>query len=217
MQQLLGKKATPEEAIYDLAERRQKPWVFASAAMTLNGKITSHAKPLGGQADQRWYNLLHEYSDVAVIGAETFRSSAGSGSRYQGREIAILSDSLRLPKDAEIFHQKEIVHIFTSSEKEFSVPNPNVRVLRKEDWTAEEIIESLGQRRIMIDGGGYIYHFFGQVIRDWILCSVPRFVSEERPSIWGGSEESPLLDLRWLYQEDQRLFLRFHNPTALPE
>lgn len=214
MQQLLGKKETPEEAIYSLAERRQMPWVFASAAMSLNGKITSHAKPLGGEADQRWYDLLHECADVAVIGGETFRSS--SGSRYQGREIAILSNSLRLPQDAEIFQKKEVVHIFTDSEEEFHVPNPNVRILRKENWTPEEIIECLGPRRIMIDGGGYIYRFFGQIVRDWILCSVPRFVSDERPSIWRGEGESPLLDLRWIYQEDQRLFLRFHNPAALP-
>lgn len=209
-------KHEPEEALSALADRRGRPWVFASAAMTLDGKINCKHRPLGGPADQVWYGLLHRFAETVVIGAENFRTaSTDDGTRYQGKELVILSDSLDLPLHAPAFRGGTQVKIFTRSQKTLPLDNATVEYFRSDSWKPEEVVEALGERRILIDGGGDIYRFFFPVVMDWIVCSVPLFASDSQPSIWPGQGESTLLELRWLYAADNRLFSRWSNKALI--
>ena len=218
MEQLLptDNRLDPDEALRALSERRGRPWVFASAAMTLNGKINCKHRPLGGPGDQVWYGLLHQFAETVVIGGENFRTaSTDQGTRYQGKELVILSNSLDLPLHAPAFSGGTKVKIFTRSQETLDVDNDTVEYFRSDSWTPEGIVKALGQRRILIDGGGDIYRFFFPVVMDWIVCSVPLFAGESQPGIWTGQDESALLDLRWLYSADNRLFCRWSNTALL--
>lgn len=189
-----------EEARGSFRAIRRPSWIYASAALTLDGKITSERKPLGGKVDKEWYRFLVAESEVVVVGAQTFRGS----SAYKGKDVVILSQSLRFPKGS---FESGSYTIYTESSDR---PNLGPYVRIKPLVSAENILRGLGARKILVDGGGSAYTMFGELIEDWFLTLVPRFSGDSQVSLWTG-DESPELRPSWMLEADGRMLCRFQR------
>lgn len=194
---------------------KSRGYVYASAAITLDGKLNSNRKPLGGEADSDWYRFLADQADEIIIGGETFRGSvAKKDTRYQGRTISVLSNSLNLPLDAPAVVGPDKFRVYTT--KDLNSPEAErIKSLSKNNLvkkfvSAEEIINQ-SNRSLLIDGGGEIYTLFAPFIDDWFLTLVPRFGPNDKTKIWLGDFDSPELEPNWIFSTESRLFCRFQK------
>jgi riboflavin biosynthesis pyrimidine reductase len=195
-------------------------FVYSSAAITLDGKLNSNRKPLGGEIDRDWYRFLVERADQIIIGGETFRGSgAKKDTRYQGRAISVLSNSLNLPLDAKAITGSEELTVYTNKDlnspqaKRIEALSENNSV--KRFTSAQDIIDK-SKGSVLIDGGGEIYTLFAPFIDDWFLTLVPRFGPNKKTSIWLSDFDSPELEPDWVFSKESRLFCRFRKSKFLP-
>lgn len=194
-----------KEAFQELSESKGEGWVYASAALTLNGRLGAQLRPFGGEADREFYAQMTEVAGSIIIGAETVRRT-GQWYKPGKRNTAIISASGRLPEDAPLLSETGRVTVYTSSDRQMKCSNPELQVKRGH-WTAERILADLEGAPIMIDGGGQIYSMFSDYIDDWFTTSVPVMAGQEQPEIWRSGRELNL-NYRWILAEENRLLSR---------
>lgn len=192
-----------EEAKERFRAIRKPGWTYASAAITLDGRINSLRKPLGGPTDREWYHFLLEEAEAIVVGAETFRGSARRDTTaYQNKDIVVLSRSLRL--EPELFRGGSYTIYTPSQDRPDLGRNVRIRPL----LSARNIRQDLGMQKVLVDGGGTAYTLFGETVDDWFLTLVPRFSGSSQTALWE-SDESPELRPAWMLEADDRMLCRF--------
>ncbi|MFV0416777.1 MAG: bifunctional diaminohydroxyphosphoribosylaminopyrimidine deaminase/5-amino-6-(5-phosphoribosylamino)uracil reductase RibD [Chthoniobacterales bacterium] len=126
------------------------PWVIAKAAMSLDGKISSHpeARWLTSPAARRDAMKLRARVDAILIGAQTLRTDDPSLT-LRGREVAALPQPLRVvwSRSGDL---PEGAKLFTDSQKDQTL------VVRERSLRA--VLKKLaghGVVSVLIEGGGF--------------------------------------------------------------
>lgn len=219
--------------IKDLSQ--QENWVFASAAISWDGKLKAGSgfKPFGGSYDSKIYRTLRQSAQATIIGANTVRASKKtSGKDHPGFKNVpvILSRSLYFEDDTQLFSTPQKAFLYTTPQpnahavKKLSEGNP-LLVIKSGFWPAQAILEDLkkkGYSRVLVDGGGSIYSMFSEYVQDWFLTKVPVLSGNDEPLFWGPQAPNSAnkfsstneLEIVYSFTEGNRVFNQLKNNSA---
>lgn len=188
------------------AERED--WCYASAAVSLNGRLAAGLRPFGGEADQERYRALLAAAGTIVIGAETLRVASEWYRPEMGR-FAVISRSGKLPKESPLLRSDCPLVVYSEADQG-EYDNQLVDWRQKESWTAEEILEDISPGPVLIDGGGQIYALFAPLIDDWFITTVPTLAEQSRPEFWPSESELGLSLVNY-FTADSRLLCHWRR------
>jgi riboflavin-specific deaminase-like protein len=185
MQMVLGPRPGPV-AEADLSSAYPWPagrtWVRAMMVMTLDGATVGpdgRSRSISSVGDRRIFHAVRRFSDVVLIGAGTFRAeryrpmrSTDETARARGEQglqrapqVAIVSASLDLPWEEQIFPDSDLRPLVVTSEAADperlarARDHAEVLVLPGAEVDVSELLAELGRRgqhRIVCEGGAVL-------------------------------------------------------------
>jgi riboflavin-specific deaminase-like protein len=216
------------------AAHSERPYAVTNFAVTVDGQATiaGRSGPIGSDADTAMLAGLRTRVDAVMIGAGTMRAErygrmVGDPEKRSRREreglahdplAVIVSDSLELPWDAELFAcgQGRVV-IFTSSDQEPPPTATSLRVVRHQgrvDLVAamRHLRTERGVRALLCEGGPHLHAelLAAGLVDELFVTVAPKLAGDAGPGmIEGLPERVRELELAWLLEAGGELFARY--------
>jgi riboflavin-specific deaminase-like protein len=211
-----------------------RPYTVTNFALTVDGRATIDGRsgPIGSDTDTAVLVALRTRVDAVMIGAGTMRAErygrvVGDPHKRARREreglphdplLVIVSDSLELPWDAELFTNGQgRVLIFTSSEKDPPETATPVRVERH-DHTVDLVAAThhlrreRGVRALLCEGGPHLHAQLvaASLVDELFITVAPKLEGGAGPRLVEGlPERTRDLELVWLLEDEGELFTRY--------
>jgi len=182
---LMGKEANELIRGFRSVQTRQRPWVIAKTAMSLDGRITrpeGEGQWLTGQAARSYVQQLRNEVDVILTGGETIRRDNPSLTvREYDREIQPLRAVMTRQGLSEEFH------IFTDAyadRTKIYLGDAPMDVLKS---LAQE-----GHNTILLEAGGTLLGDFSDLdlIDEWVIFLAPMLTGGLKSGVAGKGAES---------------------------
>ena len=239
------RRLVPEPAEVDPAEQIRsldlvslahddRPYTVTNFALTVDGRATiaGRSGPIGGETDTAVLVALRTRVDAVMIGAGTMRAErygrvVGDPDKRAGREteglsadplMVIVSDSLELPWEAELFTNGHgQVLILTSSENDPpDTPTP-IEVERHDHRVdlgaaVERMRRERGVRALLSEGGPHLHAGLvaADLVDELFITFAPKLEGGTGPGLVEGlPERTRDLELAWLLEDDGELFTRY--------
>ena len=229
----------PHEWLAELAPAERapddRPFVFLNMVASVDGRaaIEGGTHTLGSDADTLLLTELRTLADAVLIGTGTLRAEGygrlvGNAERVARREAAgrpatplavLLSRSLDLPWDAGLFAAADQpVVVYTGADASPPDVAAPLEVVRLDDASPAAALRDLRQRRgvraLLCEGGPTLNRALlaGGLVDELFLTLSPLLAGNaEAPRIVEGDDlEAPAnLDLEWILQHDDELYLRY--------
>jgi riboflavin-specific deaminase-like protein len=228
----------PAEAIRALdfvsLAHEDRPYTVTNFALTVDGRATIDGRsgPIGSKTDTAVLVALRTRVDAVMIGAGTMRAErygrvVGGAEKRARREreglphdplMVIVSDSLELPWDAELFTNGQgRVLIFTSSQGDPPETATPIRVERHDhrvDLVAavHHLRRERGVRALLSEGGPHLHAqlLAADLVDELFITVAPKLEGGAGPGLVEGlPERTRDLELAWLLEEDGELFSRY--------
>lgn len=211
-----------------------RPYTVTNFALTVDGRATIDGRsgPIGSDTDTAVLVALRTRVDAVMIGAGTMRAErygrvVGDPNKRARREreglphdplMVLVSDSLELPWDAELFTNGQgRVLIFTSSDEEPPETATPVRVERHEhrvDLVAavQHLRRERGVRALLSEGGPHLHAELvaAGLVDELFITIAPKLEGGAGPGLVEGlPERTRDLELVWLLEDEGELFTRY--------
>jgi riboflavin biosynthesis pyrimidine reductase len=202
----------------------ERPYLFTNFVLSLDGRATlgGRSGELGSETDTAMLVGLRKRAEAVMIGAGTMRVERYGQLRHN-RLVCVVSGSLELPWDAELFTCGEgRVVVFTTSEDDPPETATAVHLVRTEGMVdlgeamrylrAEESIRSL-----LCEGGPHLHAQLieAEVVDELFVTHAAKLAGGEGPHLVAGlPERERALELAWLLHEPTtgELFARYRVP-----
>ena len=211
-----------------------RPYTVTNFALTVDGRatISGRSGPIGSETDTAMLVGLRTRVDAMLIGAGTMRAErygrvVGDPSKRARREreglphdpLAVLvSDSLELPWDAELFTCGQgRVLVFTSSDREPPATATPIALERHEGRV--DLVEAMrhlrrerGVRALLCEGGPHTHAelIAAGLVDELFITFAPKLAGDSGPGLVEGLPERVReLELAWLLEDAGELFARY--------
>ena len=199
----------------------ERPYLFTNFVVSLDGRATLDGRsgPLGSEADTAMLVGLRKQAEAVMIGAGTMRAERYGQLRHN-RLVCLVSGSLELPWDAELFTCGEgRVVVFTSSESEPPETATDLHVVRHEGLV--DLVEAMrylrvdeGIRSLLCEGGPHLHAQLieADLVDELFVTHAAKLAGGEGPHLVAGlPERERELEVAWLLHEPTtgELFARY--------
>ena len=199
----------------------ERPYLFTNFVVSLDGRATLDGRsgPLGSEADTAMLVGLRKQAEAVMIGAGTMRAERYGQLRHN-RLVCLVSGSLELPWDAELFTCGEgRVVVFTSSENEPPETATDLHVVRHEGLV--DLVEAMrylraeeGIRSLLCEGGPHLHAQLieADLVDELFVTHAAKLAGGEGPHLVAGlPERERELEVAWLLHEPTtgELFARY--------
>jgi riboflavin-specific deaminase-like protein len=211
-----------------------RPYTVTNFALTVDGRATIDGRsgPIGSETDTAVLVGLRTRVDAVMIGAGTMRVErygppVADPAKRERREreglphhplMVIVSDSLELPWDAELFTAGQgRVLIFTSSDRDPPETATPVKVERH-DHTVDLVAamrhlrRERGVRALLSEGGPHLHAQLvaAELVDELFITVAPKLQGGAGPGLVEGlPERTRGLELAWLLADEGELFARY--------
>lgn len=176
--------------------RRQRPWVTAKAAISLDGRIacaSGDSSWISCQASRRYVHQLRQTIDAILVGETTFlKDNPRLNARVKDTVVhtplrIVLCSKSHLPEDYHLFTESPEKTLVVSDRPILSETLKQAGVqewhYRSRSTCLQELMEELHRRQIvhlMVEGGGQTLARFAdaQLIDDVYLFVAPKVIGE---------------------------------------
>lgn len=185
----------------------------ADGATALDGRSGG----LGNETDAEVFRLLRQQAPVILVGAATVRAERYRPSAVPGQRIAVVSRSLELDLDSELFRDGRGVVVTTLDAG--ALPS-TVPVIRAGEGSVDlrAALDALGEPTVLTEGGpGLLHQLIADDLLDELCLTVaPWLVGGSSARVGGGPRPaSPTaMDLLHVGRAGDHLFLRYRRETA---
>ena len=199
----------------------ERPYLFTNFVVSLDGRATLDGRsgPLGSEADTAMLVGLRKQAEAVMIGAGTMRAERYGQLRHN-RLVCLVSGSLELPWDAELFTCGEgRVVVFTSSESDPPETASDLHVVRHEGLV--DLVEAMrylrvdeGIRSLLCEGGPHLHAQLieADLVDELFVTHAAKLAGGEGPHLVAGlPERERELEVAWLLHEPTtgELFARY--------
>lgn len=199
----------------------ERPYLFTNFVLSLDGRATlgGRSGKLGSDADTAMLVGLRKRAEGVMIGAGTMRVER-YGQLRNNRLVCVVSGSLELPWDAELFTCGEgRVVVFTSSENEAPETATDVHLVRHEGLV--DLVEAMRYLRaeegigsLLCEGGPHLHAQLleADLVDELFVTHAAKLAGGEGPHLVAGlPERERALELAWLLHEPTtgELFARY--------
>lgn len=204
------------ELLYADAARHRpdRPYVLANMVASADGATAMEGRSggLGNETDKQVFRLLRRLAPVVLVGAATVRAERYRPSAVPGQRIAVVTRSLDVDVDTDLFQDGRGVIVTTLDSGPLPAGIPVVRAGAGSVDLAGAL-DALGEPTVLCEGGpGIVHQLIGAGLLDELCLTVsPWLVGGGAKRVGGGPGEPNPTPLRLAHtgHDGGFLFLRY--------